>query len=109
MAELAIIALAGLVAPLLLIVAIVAIRRAVRVVPTGRRQGTRAHAVAYEVHRKLEPVQSPGSFAVDEPDADDLQYCQSCGRSSSPGATFCRSCGTLLEQLRDPTRKDLAK
>ena len=100
MAELAIIALAGLLVPLLT-VAVIAIRRPVCVTPTGRRHGTRTHAVASDVDGSLEPVQSPGrvvtTVAINGPTADDLQYCQVCGRSTSPGAKFCRSCGALLE------------
>jgi hypothetical protein len=103
MAELAIIALAGLAVPLL-IVAIVAIRRPVRVDFTGRRHGAKAQAVAYKVDRRLEPVQSPGPVTVDGPDADDVQYCQVCGRSTSPGAKFCRGCGTLLEETAPSSR-----
>lgn len=103
MSELAIIALAGLLAPLL-IVAIIAIRRAGRVVPSGGRRGTRTHAVAYKVDRRLEPVQMPGLVAVDGPDTDDMQYCQVCGRGTSPGAKFCRTCGTLLEEIVPSSR-----
>ena len=107
MADLAIIALAGLLVPLLT-VAVIAIRRPVRVIPTWRRHGTRTHAVAYEVKRGLEPVQAPGHVAtpvaIDGPAADDSQYCQGCGRSTSPGAKFCRSCGALLEEIVPSSR-----
>src|SRR5687768_17126435 len=103
MAELGIVVMAALIAPLLVAVAI-AIGRSVGLIPPADRQKPEAplqsHPVIALESQQAAPRRKSASrrtrMSTDRPNVDELLFCQACGHSTSARAAYCRSCGARL-------------
>lgn len=102
MAELAIIAVAAVIAPVLVAVAI-ALGRSVGLIPRGGQQAIQRpispRPAPAPSPAPLESVTAPGPKNRKGAVSDEVRFCQECGHATATRARYCRACGTLL----DPT------
>ena len=95
-AELAIIATAAVIAPLVVFLA-VAIARSAGVIAPVRRQ-TPQTPPAVRRHSPVRSSNLPDPVNIKGGEPNDVRFCQACGRSTSASASYCRSCGAQLDK-----------
>ena len=95
MAELAIIVVAALIAPVLMAV-VVARGRWKGIIPAARRRRAEAPPGSHRAATRLEPTQTLGKTIAVLPPRADMAFCQACGHATSAHALYCRACGTSL-------------
>lgn len=96
MAELAIIALAAVVAPVL-VAFLISVRRRVGTIAPPRRQMRESPIASRPSAAPPESAKKTNAVLTERSGADDVRYCQVCGHVTLAHAKYCRACGSLLD------------
>ena len=96
MAELAIIAMAAIVAPVL-VAFLISLRRRVGAIAPPRRQMRESPLASRPWAAPSESASRANAVLTQRSGSDDVRYCQMCGHVTLAHARYCRVCGSLLD------------